>query len=48
LQGDVVLAAAYAHELPSYGIKHGLTNWSAGISFLIQPMPLACFLLVES
>jgi len=29
LQGDFVLAAAYAHELPRYGIKHGLTNWSA-------------------
>ncbi|GAA5869874.1 hypothetical protein JCM16303_001826 [Sporobolomyces ruberrimus] len=29
LQGDVVLTAAYAHELPRYGIKHGLTNWSA-------------------
>lgn len=27
--GDVVLTAAYAHELPRYGIKHGLTNWSA-------------------
>jgi large subunit ribosomal protein L5e len=23
------LAAAYAHELPKYGIKHGLTNWAA-------------------
>ncbi|KAL2911551.1 60S ribosomal protein L5 [Polyrhizophydium stewartii] len=29
IQGDVVLAAAYAHELPRYGIKHGLTNWAA-------------------
>ncbi|KAJ3173137.1 60S ribosomal protein L5 [Geranomyces variabilis] len=29
LQGDIVLAAAYAHELPRYGIKHGLTNWAA-------------------
>lgn len=27
--GDVVFTAAYAHELPRYGIKHGLTNWSA-------------------
>lgn len=27
--GDVVLCAAYAHELPRYGIKFGLTNWSA-------------------
>jgi large subunit ribosomal protein L5e len=29
LTHDVVLAAAYAHELPRYGIKHGLTNYSA-------------------
>jgi len=29
LQGDFVLAAAYAHELPRYGINHGLTNWAA-------------------
>merc|ERR1712230_339414 len=29
IQGDVVLTSAYAHELPRYGIKHGLTNWSA-------------------
>ncbi|EGF83628.1 hypothetical protein BATDEDRAFT_29395 [Batrachochytrium dendrobatidis JAM81] len=29
IQGDVVMAAAYSHELPKYGIKHGLTNWAA-------------------
>ncbi|KAG1434611.1 hypothetical protein G6F56_014250 [Rhizopus delemar] len=29
LQGDFVLCAAYAHELPRYGIKGGLTNWAA-------------------
>lgn len=29
IQGDVVLTSAYAHELPNYGIKHGLTNWAA-------------------
>ena len=27
--GDFVLAAAYSHELPKYGIKLGLTNWAA-------------------
>ncbi|CAH7675476.1 hypothetical protein BY996DRAFT_8434211 [Phakopsora pachyrhizi] len=26
LQGDFVLASAYFHELPCYGLKHGLTN----------------------
>jgi len=29
ITGDVVLTAAYSHELPRYGITHGLTNWSA-------------------
>ncbi|KAG7795490.1 hypothetical protein KL929_003841 [Ogataea haglerorum] len=29
LTGDVVFTAAYSHELPRYGITHGLTNWSA-------------------
>lgn len=29
LAGDEVQTAAYAHELPRYGIKHGLTNFSA-------------------
>lgn len=27
--GDKVFSAAYSHELPRYGIKHGLTNWAA-------------------
>lgn len=30
ITGDFVFTAAYAHELPRYGIKHGLTNWAAG------------------
>jgi len=29
LTGDFVLAAARSAELPRYGIKHGLTNWTA-------------------
>jgi large subunit ribosomal protein L5e len=29
LDHDVTLAAAYAHELPRYGVKHGLTNYAA-------------------
>ena len=32
LTGDKVFCAAYAHELPRYGIKHGLTNWAAAYS----------------
>lgn len=27
--GDVVLSAAYSHELPRYGVKVGLTNYAA-------------------
>lgn len=29
LDGDKVVAAAYAHELPKYGVKVGLTNYAA-------------------
>ncbi len=29
IQGDIVLASAYSSELPAYGVKAGLTNWSA-------------------
>jgi large subunit ribosomal protein L5e len=29
LEGDRVLAAAYAHELPKYGVKVGLTNYAS-------------------
>lgn len=29
LQGDVILTAAYAHELPRYGVKVGLTNYAS-------------------
>jgi len=29
LEGDHVVCAAYAHELPKYGIKVGLTNYAA-------------------
>jgi len=29
LKGDVVMTAAYSHELPRYGLKTGLTNYAA-------------------
>merc|ERR1711874_956066 len=29
LQGDVVICAAYSHELPRYGVSVGLTNYAA-------------------
>jgi large subunit ribosomal protein L5e len=29
LAGDICIAAAYAHELPRYGLKVGLTNYAA-------------------
>lgn len=28
--GHVVLATAYSHELPQYGVKAGLTHFAAG------------------
>ena len=29
LEGDYIVAAAYSHELPQYGVKVGLTNYAA-------------------
>jgi large subunit ribosomal protein L5e len=29
IEGDIIVCAAYAHELPKYGIKVGLTNYAA-------------------
>merc|ERR1712154_730732 len=29
IEGDVIVCAAYAHELPKYGVKVGLTNYAA-------------------
>lgn len=29
IEGDHILAAAYSHELPNYGVKVGLTNYAA-------------------
>jgi len=29
IEGDVMLAAAYSHELPRYGVKVGLTNYAS-------------------
>lgn len=34
IAGDLVLASAYSHELPRYGLEVGLTNYAAG-AFLI-------------
>ncbi|XP_077986311.1 large ribosomal subunit protein uL18-like [Glandiceps talaboti] len=29
IEGDIIICAAYAHELPRYGVKVGLTNYAA-------------------
>lgn len=29
IEGDVVVCAAYSHELPRYGVSVGLTNYAA-------------------
>jgi large subunit ribosomal protein L5e len=36
LAGDSVLTAAYAHELPRYGLKGGFTNYAAGMCSVWQ------------
>jgi large subunit ribosomal protein L5e len=45
ITGDVVVAAAYAHELPKYGLSVGLTNYSAGycVGLLLARRVLAKF-----
>ena len=30
IAGDMILASAYASELPHFGLKVGLTNYAAG------------------
>uniref|UniRef100_H2Z0F7 Large ribosomal subunit protein uL18 n=1 Tax=Ciona savignyi TaxID=51511 RepID=H2Z0F7_CIOSA len=35
IEGDVVICAAYSHELPRYGVKVGLTNYSAACTGLL-------------
>merc|ERR1739838_1131331 len=32
LAGDIIVCSAYAHELPRYGVKVGLTNYAAAYS----------------
>ncbi|XP_020207055.2 60S ribosomal protein L5-like, partial [Cajanus cajan] len=34
IAGDIVLAVAYAHELPRYSLEVGLTNYAAGSLFM--------------
>ena len=29
MAGDVIIAAAYSHELPAFGLEAGLTNYAA-------------------
>ena len=42
IEGDMILCAAYAHELPNFGMKVGLTNYAAAYC---TSLLLACRLL---
>uniref|UniRef100_A0A1D5R9V0 Large ribosomal subunit protein uL18 n=1 Tax=Macaca mulatta TaxID=9544 RepID=A0A1D5R9V0_MACMU len=33
IEGDIIVCAAYAHELPKYGGKVGLTNYAAELKW---------------
>lgn len=48
--GDVVVAAAYSHELPRYGLKVGLTNYAAtyATGLLLARRVLAKYGLAET
>jgi len=50
IAGDVVVAAAYAHELPEYGLKVGLTNYAAGycVGLLLARRVLTKFGLADT
>lgn len=50
IQGDVIVAAAYSHELPEYGLNTGLSNYSAGycVGLLIARRVLAKFGMDEA
>ena len=50
IQGDIIVSAAYAHELPEYGLKVGLTNYSAGycVGLLIARRVLTKFGLADT
>jgi len=39
IAGDRVVASAYAHELPKYGLTCGLTNYAAGVCSGSPPPP---------
>jgi len=49
IEGDIVISAAYAHELPRYGIPVGLTNYAACYStgLLLARRTLATFKLAD-
>ena len=50
IQGDVIIAAAYSHELPAYGLKVGLTNYAAGycVGLLLARRVLTKFGLADT
>ena len=39
IEGDMIVCAAYAHELPKHGVKSGLTNHASAYctSLLLVP-----------
>jgi len=41
ITGDICHAAAYARELPRYGLNVGLTNYSA-LTVLVSSVPVVC------
>jgi large subunit ribosomal protein L5e len=50
IQGDVVVASAYAHELPEYGLKVGLGNYSAAycVGLLVARRVLTKYKLADT
>lgn len=47
IEGDMIVCAAYSHELPKYGITVGLTNYAAAYCtglLLARRVKTSCFL----
>lgn len=50
IAGDVVVASAYSHELPNYGLSVGLSNYSAAycVGLLVARRVLTKFGLADT
>lgn len=46
IEGDMIVCAAYSHELPKYGVSVGLTNYAAAYCTGLLLARRVCFTLL--